>query len=297
MTEQIKVTSNGETHLFTIQKRDNAPFSGSEILFCLDQNGRKVVLKKSVFDWGAQREWLGLQKTNHLAFVQKGVLLGEMSDQTKVIVTELVPGKQLYKTDPLELRIELGKKLKSIHQHTTIQGDEWNKSQKSDLSYFERSLHLWCSPEIQRVLGLDTSLAMLKQLLQQATKLENVLPTFTHQDLHEGQVFVADNALGKIIDLEFWQEADPLEDLGIYLFHLLREETPTERFTALAQGYFDNEDFNQDTKIALSFYLLFAATRAAVFFQRQRKSYVPTALGTLNRVVSFLEEEELFKMR
>lgn len=293
--DHIDPSYKGSSQVFTPINEFPAEFSGSKIIFAADDHGKDVVLKYSVYPNGAKREWQGLQKVAHYEFIQQPVLLGldQETDQT-VLVTKKMSGQILSQNDESQHRFTLGTMLAQIHNETNIPGEEWDRSQKADFGYFQKSLENWKWPEKQKLFSQTFALPLLQYLWRSIESLPKRMPSFTHQDLHEGQVLLQSENLG-IIDFEFWLEADPLEDLAIYLFHLIREKQPLSRLSPLLEGYFLDKDFSEDDKLLISFYTLFIAARAVSFFSQNRPSYLPTALSSLNRVTEYVDTQQLWK--
>jgi Ser/Thr protein kinase RdoA (MazF antagonist) len=273
------------------------PFTGSKFVFGKTDDGQRVVLKESGNKEGLLREWTGLSKVlvTGLA-VQEGMMIGELDDGTRVLVSKEVEGKSLADAPGEAKRRNVGKLLARIHQSVQISETEWKKSGRQEFRYYTWHLDFWrkraeeIDPQTRRSITLADTLAD-----QAANYFQDAKPVFTHQDLHDEQIIVTPQDTEVMIDFENWKESDPLDDLATYLFSLLRESSPLTYYDELSAGYFNDRKRTDLESTIVAFNLLFFALRAAGFFYTRKDNYFSTALNNLLIVTSYIEQEGLWK--
>lgn len=304
MKERIILTSSdhrnpaetGQPHEFSVSHKFVAPFSGSQIHFAEDSKNNPVVIKFAPSPKSSQREWLALKKVQNISGTQQGILIGESDSGQVGIVTEFVEGKELSQQNTGESRYHFGQLLHTVHESTPIDKEEWHKYGRADRSLVHRSLEYWHREEIHVLFTDSLALPVLKQLFAAVESLPVSLPSFTHQDIHEGQVIIGSNG-PTLIDFEVWQEADPLEDLAMYLLHLLREQKDVSSFIPLLEGYFLTKNYTDSTALHLSFYALFDACYAVSYLAKRKPDLLQQAVDNLERVLQFVQTEQFWKLR
>jgi aminoglycoside phosphotransferase (APT) family kinase protein len=280
-----------------IRQRLTSSFTGSTLLFGRTEANEKVVIKTSAYPEGNANEWEGLKKISSTGLpTQQGIMIGKLSDGSSGLVTKEVEGEPLTDIPSEDQRRDIGTQLKNIHSSTKISGDEWEKSGKQTFTYYDWHLAYWrknadtVSPICRQAISiLDTLVEAASRYFQSTT------PVFTHQDLHDGQVIVNSNNDKILIDFENWKEADPLDDIAMYLFHSIRENSPKAFYSELSNGYFDGRKTTDQENSVLAFDTLFFALRAVGYFHKFKLPYFNTAIDNLRLVNHYIDKENTWK--
>lgn len=282
---------------FLVKQRIPTTFRGGKIIYAAFPDGIQVVIKTPKDENGAKREWDGLIKTSTAGIpVPKPILLGLNDSGQPCIVLERIHGKPLFLNHSHEARTQLGQTIKQMHTRVAIEGTEWLESEMSDYAYYDRKIKLW--GEKQELIGDNN---IFTQYLFQIFSLSMIdycnktLPVFNHNDIHDGQVIRSNEGRGVLIDFGNWTEDRPMNDLGFYLFHCLRNNTGFEMFKSFMNGYLGDNSLHEDDKQALIFNLLFISTRAIIIFSTFRPVYAKVAKMNHQKVLSFIKDETLWK--
>ena len=286
-----------EKREFLITGEIPVTFRGSRIFFATSLEDTQVVIKIPKDGQSAEREWDGLTKTSAVGIsVPKPILVGLNDLGQSCIVSERIYGELLFLNHGYEARMQLGQTIRQIHTRVAIEGVEWLKSGRSDYAYYDEKIKLWGGK--QELIGDNSPFT---QHLFQALSLSMIdycsktLPVFNHNDIHDGQVIRSNEGRCVLIDFGSWIEDRPMNDLGFYLFHCLRNDTKFGMFKGFMRGYFERDSLNEADKQALIFNLLFISTRAVVIFSTFRPEYVETARENHQKVLKFIEGETLWK--
>lgn len=278
-------------------ERITIPFTGAEIIYATTISGDKVVIKKPLNNDRARHEWKGLNTVEPTGIsIPKPVALISYSEDQLAIVSSYVEGDKLYDKPNPDVKAEVGRQIKKVHQSAQIVGEDWVSSGRSSFVYYDRYIFRWAKGNIVE-LGTDSRTAsMLGELTDTADQFcTHSEPTFNHNDLHDGQVIVDGNGKPTIIDFGNWIEETWLNDIGYHLFHLVRTDRAyTDDFTKFLSGYLENRKLTDAEKSNLAFYLLFISSRALNYFHRRHSSYLSVAQGTHRKVLDHLENESIW---
>lgn len=295
----VKNLENSNFLQFEITGQAKAPFTGSEVLFALDEEGQEVAIKFSSYNWGAKREWRGLQKV-YQAHVPVPVPLAIIQDSNNRlgIISSKVHGFNLFETKHPkdQLKFRLGTIIRNMHNNTTISGEEWRHSQKNDFTFYDKNLSKWQKSQLAELQNTSPAIQLFRKFsLTAIDQLPNVSPVFIHNDLHDDQVLINERGDIIVLDVEFWREDNPLNDLATYLFHSIRTQRPWEDFVSFSQGYLGENSYSENDKNLIAFYLLNAALAGLNHFSQHRKQELWTAQLYLSRIQEFLTKETLWK--
>ena len=274
------------------------PFTGAEIIYAETDSGSKVVIKKTLHNWQAEHEWIGLN-TAYRAGISVPLpvaLINYTKDQLAIVSTGSTIPILVIDPNP-EVKAEMGRQIKTMHQLAMVDEKMWKLSGRSSFTYYDKYMFNWSRGRIAE-LSVDSKTAILlssfAENMDQYCKESK--PTFNHNDLHDGQIIVSDNGAPTIIDFGNWIEETWLNDIGYHLFHLIRtDRTRTKDFVNFLNGYCEGKKLSDIEKSNLAFYLLFITSRALTYFYRNRSSYLPTAKETHNKVLAYLEDETIWK--
>jgi thiamine kinase-like enzyme len=90
---------------------------------------------------------------------------------------------------------------------------------------------------------------------------------FLHHDLHNSQGIVNLTDQGVVlIDFERWCIGDPISDIAIYLYHLIRQNQPNWCFEKFLNGYKNRNPQIIIRESFLKYLLLFNSVRAVYLF-------------------------------
>ena len=92
-----------------------------------------------------------------------------------------------------------------------------------------------------------------------------------------------------ILDFEWWQGGNPLDDLGTNLFYSLRANEPYELYQFFLQGYFNGKSITNEQMHSILFYTMLAASRVVSFCTRTNTEKLGEALTDLNKTLEFIK--------
>lgn len=274
------------------------PFTGSEIIFAATNSGKKAVVKIPFNNNDAQREWVGL-KAAHLADIRvpTPIALINFQDDRLAIVSGFIEGENLYDNPNPNAKIKVGNLIKKMHQNTKVDGLDWKSSERNTFAYYDKHIFSWTSGELEEFQIDNRTISLLNKFTDtMADFCISAKPVFNHNDLHDGQIIIDSKGNPNIMDFGNWIEESWMNDISYHLFHLVRtERVKAENFTNFLKGYLGNERLTESEKSILAFYLLFISTRALSYFHKRKSSYLPTAKENHLKILSFLEDEEIWK--
>ncbi|MCK4822829.1 phosphotransferase [bacterium] len=280
-----------------ILKEITIPFTGSEILFAQMESGKNVVIKIPGRYGNAKREWIGLNKAHNAGVpVPQPIALALDSRGRQAIISQKIEGDNLYYNPNDAVKYSVGQIIRSMHEHTPISGKEWVNSGKSDFSYFDKRIFYWMNGPTEGLkMGSKTQVLLDKFADSMRDHCQDVFPTFTHNDLHDGQVIIS-KGKPSLIDFENWKEESPASEIAYYLFHSIRSNRTGEGFLNFMKGYLRNTTLSEQEKSVLMFHLLFISAGAVSYFHNQRINYLEIAESTHQKVLNYVNEENLWKL-
>ncbi|OGM11552.1 hypothetical protein A2W13_02360 [Candidatus Woesebacteria bacterium RBG_16_36_11] len=282
---------------FDILKKTIIPFTGSTILFGTSESGIQVAIKISAKKGGADREWKGLNMAYHAGVsVPEPFALAKTNSEAPVLISEKIEGQHLHNETDAKLRFKLGKIMRDMHDQVKIVGEEWHSSGKPNFTYYDQFIIRWLhstSKELGQ--GSKTQALLNKFASAISSYCETVIPIFSHNDLHEGQVFLRSNGGLTLLDFENWKEETQLNEIAFYLFHLIRVDKVGGNFDKFLNGYLKSAHLTETEKSIMAFYLLFISARAIEYFQNTKSRYLEKAVDTHNKILKYTDEERLWK--
>ncbi len=279
-------------------ERIKIPFTGAEIIYATTISGDKVVVKKPLNNDRARHEWEGLNTVESTGIsIPKPVALISYSEDQLAIVSSYVEGDKLYDKPNPDVKAEVGRQIKKMHQSAQIVGEDWLSSGRSSFLYYDRYIYRWSRGNIEELKADGRTASILGELTDAADQFcTHSEPTFNHNDLHDGQVIVDGKGKPTIIDFGNWTEETWMNDIGYHLFHLVRtDRVGADDFTNFLNGYMEGKKMTDKEKSNLAFYLLFISSRALNYFYRRHSSYLPVAQETHEKVLAHLENESIWK--
>lgn len=281
-----------------IDRRMVVPFTGGEISYVTTLSGDKLVIKKPISDEQAKHEWKGLN-TAYSAGIStpRPIALINYDENQLGIISGFVEGNNLYFYPNPEVKVEVGKQIRAMHQGAQTDGDIWESSGRGSFSYYDKLIFKWSKGGIEELKFDGESIVILKELAHTTEKFcRESVPTFNHNDLHDGQIIVNREGESTIMDFGNWTEETWINDIAYHLFHLIRNsKEKTDDFTNFLSGYQKKEKLSDTEKINLAFYLLFISSRALTYFYNRHSRYLPVAQKTHERVLDYLRKETIWK--
>lgn len=281
-----------------IGQKNTIPFTGSKIIYASTASERKVVIKVPTHNHEAQHEWKGLRKAYLAgASVPSPIALIHFSKENLAIVSGFIEGESLSLNPRPEIKTKIGQQIRLIHQQAQINGNLWKTTGRKSFLYYDKHLFNWNKKGLSELKKDSKTFSVLNKHMDDMIKFcKNTDPVFNHNDLHGGQVIINKSDKPTIIDFGNWREEGWVNELAYHLFHLIRtdRELPIE-FKSFLKGYLKNKELSENEKSVLAFYLLFISSRALNYFNNRQSSYLPIAKKNHYKVLSYLENESIWK--
>jgi len=304
MTTMIKeirvrpIDSDPKEKRFAVTGEIASTFRGNRIIFATseDQN-QPVVIKIPIDRQGARREWIGLRKTSEARIpVPSPIMLGLTDSNFTCVVSERVEGRPLFLYSDDEARMFLGKTTKMMHSEVRILDSGEGQNELVDFSQYKEQIYTWGINQYKAGIDWPLTQYLFKTLSDpMSSYCDSIAPVFNHGDIHDGQVIVSPKNDITLIDFESWSADRPLNDLGFYLFHCLRSNREFEAFKSFMDGYSGDYSLNEKDIESLVFYLLFVSTTAVFKFITLNTDYLETARENHMKVLTFIQNETLWK--
>lgn len=280
-----------------IHNRSIAPYTRNTILFGTSEFGTQIVVKIPRNRNRAMNEWEGLNMVyNAEVSVPEPYSLAKNSEGLQVIISQKVDGELLYTNNQIDLRYDLGKIVRFMHNQVGINEKNWGSSGKPDFSYYEKLLNKYLKSSLGELkVGSETHVILNKFVDSMSDYCKTTTPVFNHNDLHDGQVIVKPNHKLILLDFENWREETQLNDISYYLFHLVKDRRVDRNFDKFIYGYLNSNGLTETEKSVISFYLLFISTGAIDYFKNTGSRYLQKALDTHKKVIKYIKDERLWK--
>lgn len=274
------------------------PYTKSEIFVATIDFGEKIAIKQSSNSENVLHEWKGL-KTAWIANVSvpTPIALVSYTGDSLAMVSKFIEGDVLFFNPNSDIEIEVGKQIKTLHDHALVDGNIWKSSERNTFVYYDKFITNWRAQEFESKRSKSTTVSLLDKFAVSAIDLcLNGKPVFNHNDLHDGQIIVNENKIPIIIDFGNWTEETWLNELGFNLFHCIRtDRLQIDNFTKFLNGYLGTEKLSETEKTTLAFYLLFISARALNYFKDRQSSYLPIAEDTHAKVLEYIKSEKIWK--
>lgn len=282
---------------YRVLKQIITPLAGNNILFAVTESGYEIVIKIPSRKGGAEREWVGLKKAYNAAVpTPKPLILARSENGRLAVVTERFEGENLYFYPNNEIKRRLGQMIGLMHKGIVIDGHEWRRSGKPNFVYYDRYLSFWLQGPIEELQsGSKTNLLLEKFAEAMREHCKTVSPVFTHNDLHDGQVFIKENGNLLLVDFEEWREESFLTEVAYYLFHSIRTNRAPEGFAEFVRGYLETPSLSENDKLVLMFNLLFISARALNYFYVHGHPYLEKAKINHQKILNYTEQEKIWK--
>lgn len=282
---------------YRVLKQIITPLARNHILFAITESGYEVVIKILSRKGGAEREWVGLKKAYDADVpTPKPLILARFENGRLAVATEKFEGENLYFHPDSELKKQLGKIIRLMHKETVIDNQEWEQSGKPNFIYYDRYLLSWLQGPIKELQNGSKTFSLLEKSIEAMRRhCKTMSPVFTHNDLHDGQVFVKENGNLLLVDFEEWKEESFLTEAAHYLFHSIRTDRAPEGFAEFMRGYLETSSLSENEKLVLIFNLLFISARALDYFYTRKHPYLEKAKTNHQKILNYVEQEKLWK--
>lgn len=273
------------------------PLARNHILFATTESDYEVVIKIPSRKDGVEREWVGLKKAYDAGVpTPKPLILARLENGRLAIVTEKFEGENFYFHPNEGIKQRLGQIVRLMHKKVVINGHEWRQSGKSSFAYYDRHLFSWLSRSIEELKPGSKTFSLLEKFAEAMREhCKAVSPVFTHNDLHDGQVFIKEDGGLLLVDFEEWREESFLTEVAYYLFHSIRTDRAPEGFAEFMRGYLETPSLSENEKLVLIFNLLFISARALNYFYVHGHPYLEKAKINHQKILNYTEQEKIWK--
>ena len=284
---------------FKTEKYFIANYSGSHFyLGKIYKEHKKSIVKFSVFEGGAVREWDGytLAFSHNIATAKPIALVTREQNPQVGLITEYIPGLSLEDEYTNQHLFMFGNELHKLHAivvsgygHISNSGPHFQSTQDYLNFWFDKLL-----PYIEKQSDANSLFKELQDAASQRIYQQD--PRFIHGDPKLENVFKLNNNI-KLIDFEWWQGGDPMDDLSVTLYHIVRTGKNISVFNQIIDGYFQDTDKMSDIqKVSLNFYLLLSAIKVISFSEGMNPTKVNEAYKDLDKIIRYIGTEHLFKI-
>lgn len=275
-------------------------YSGNELYYATLFQNRPVVVKFSVFNQVAKREWNGyvLAFENQVHTPEPIALVARDREPTIGFITTHLTGPLLSEVDSDERTFLLGKELNKLHAIALPGYGYLSEDGSFQFENMDAYLQYWFDKTIPFLQNQPKAAQLLHQLHDLCqSRLSRIKSSFLHHDVKKDNMIYNDDGNIYLTDFEWWQGGDPLDDLALYLYHSLRTNQGDARFSTLLQGYFeDSAHLTDKQRTALMFYLLLGGSRVVSFCSRVIPDKLPEAESDLEKSVQYIDSEKIFRI-
>lgn len=243
--------SPGQSIIFTAAESFQTSETGSMITFGNLTDRTPVILKASKT---ARHEWLAYEILPYESVkVPRPIALVEMGSGEAGMLVERIAGRPLKESANREDFLVAGVAMRGLHQVLVSQfghADMGNSTSDAGV-YYEGRMN-----SVKHVLRRQARPDQIEVVYKSLDgRVSTTQPVFLHHDLTYSNVLVTDHNVC-LIDFEWWQGGDPMEDLAIALFHELRNTQTDRWFKAVLEGYQSEEKLPDERRRAIGFHLL-----------------------------------------
>ncbi|MDP3918023.1 MAG: phosphotransferase [Candidatus Woesebacteria bacterium] len=280
-----------------IHNRSVAPFTRNTILFGVTKYGTQTIIKIFANRNGLLNEWEGLNMAYNAGLpVPEPYALAKNSDGVQVLISQKIDGELLHTNSQPSIRYELGKIVSFMHNQVRINGKDWASTGKTNFSYYESLLNKYLKSSLSELkTGSETHTILNKFVNIMSYYCKTTSPVFNHNDLHDGQIIIKPNHKLVLLDFENWKEETQLNEISYYLFHSIKDGSVNRNFDKFINGYLKSDSLTDTEKSVMTFYLIFISARAIDYFKNTGSKYLQKALETHKKVLSYTNDERLWK--
>lgn len=281
--------SGGQDILVTLTESFSSAYIGSSLMHGELENGRGVTLKFSRIQGGTEREYAGLALAyNHGISVPEPIAIVTREEEpTNGLILERVYGETLAQSSSPEKRQRFGQEVRKLHD-IDVPGFGILSGDVSQFQEMEPYVGSWLA-KILPYLKEDEGKILLMDLWNQAKPIVLAQkPVFLQHDVNDNNVMV--DAQGKLtlLDFEWWQGGDPMDDLGLYLYHNVRQDKPEDEYRDFLLGYNQGQPLDDSQKLDLLFHTVLAAGRVVSFCARLNPSRLEEAQKDFDKITHYV---------
>lgn len=255
-------------------------------------DGRDVTIKFSSTGY-SDNEYNGLSilYANGVCVPQPIALIERDEEPKTGIIMARIFGETLDQVPSALNRLSLGKEVRKTNEIAVsgfgliINGIPEFKQEAE----FVESTFLKMMPYIQNHKDeANLLLELWRQVKSDRTERE---PRFAHRDIKDKNVIVSQSCHITLIDLEYWNGADPMWDVGGYLFYVLRTNRPESDFREFMQGYTNGQESVDHQKLRILFYSLLSAGRFVELVSRIDPNNIAYAVKSMSITSDFVRNK------
>lgn len=289
----------GHEYEFSVQRTIHSPCTGN-ILYVgsFNDDKRQIVAKFSVFKEGSNREWNGYT-TAILQDVSTAIpvaLVSKKSHAKKGVLTEFIDGPLLDSTPTDFLLYRFGRELGKLHT-IIVPGYGYFKNFLPQFRSAQEYQIFWLGKILPYIEKSADTYPLFKNLHDNASlTIYTDQPVFLHKDARLDNA-IADHDGVRLLDFESWQGGDPMDDLAISLFSWITSDINISQFRHVIDGYFSDKNITDHQRTLVNYYLLFRAFRLIKLAEDDNSAKLQERYQNLNKIVSFITSEQIYKIR
>lgn len=256
------------------------------------------IVKFSVFPGGSSREWDGynLAFRHGVSTVFPVASVSKQSDPKQGMVTLYVDGDLLDEKATPDQIFRFGKELCKLHSINT-QEFGYISQGKGQFTSVQAYFQFWLDRTLPYIEANPSAYIKFRELYDQSFgRIQTIVPRFLHRDPKLDNVITAESGI-KLIDFEWWQGGDPVDDISVALYHWIRSNRSPDQFKILLNGYYDAKNQpNENEKSSLGLYLLITAARVINFCKKNNPNRMLEAYDDFEKIIKYLTADNISKL-
>lgn len=266
-------------------------YTGNAIYFGRLEDSSDVVLKFSQLEEGAEREFNGLvlANTHGIPSPRAVALIHREERPSNGFIMQKIEGIPFTEVGNSEQEFQLGLVVRQLHEiKLPYYGPLGDHVMKFDTA--KQYLDYWLQRTLPYIGEQSEASKLLADLFTQGKDhILNQEPRLLHRDTQDNNVYVQPNGNIAIIDFEWAQGGNPLDDIGVYLYHAIRTNKPQDKIDAFFRGYFKEHELSNLDKYDLMFHLVLAAGRTVSFCARMNSNGLEEAEANMSKIVLYVK--------
>ncbi len=290
ITSGYNPEQEGVSLKLAVTQRKTSDFQKSDLVYGKLSNDSSMLFKFPVIQENVAREWEGLVIA-HRAGVSVPTPLGQLEreeDPRLGLAMEFVDGRSLVDDTNPDIRYKLGHEVRKMHE---IRLSAYG-IQNEEVPIFKTEADFdnhWLSLTLPFIPEGEGKGSLVNILYDGDSKRNKSDARFLHRDLNSSNVIIRSDNSVCIIDFEWWQGGNPMDDLGGYRYHALRTSESPILYQAFEEGYFNGKPVPDLDKKNILFYTLLSAFRVVRFSARTQQSRVNESIYNLNRTIDYIK--------
>lgn len=296
--EKFKRKDSSEVQI-GINKEFTSEYVGTPICFGTLEDGTEVVLKFNNLDGGAEREFFGLTLAfnNQIPTSRPIAMITRDSDSRLGFLMEKVDGKP-FREFGSELHEQLfALALLKLHS-IQVSGYGTIHTGKAQFKNYNDYLKMWLDKTTPYMEMNGGDMSLFYRLKQQGdSHMKSQTPKAIHRDPKDENVLITPDNKISLIDFEWVQGGNPLDDVAVYLYHAIRTNKDPSRIQAFMNTYFKGRELNSGEKHDLLFHLMLASGRTVSYCSRFNQGHLSEAVKDMNKVTDYIRQVLSLELR